>query len=95
MRKRLDELKMLSPFRFTRSLVQSLSARLDKPLAEYHLEVLEVFDAAELVKLHCGRKEPDGSIQYFATEGDREEYGVNECKESLRVCQNMQHIIDY
>ena len=51
---------------------------------------LEVFDTANLVKLHCGE---DGKITFFLPEEEIEEYGVEECKEVMKVvASKLSHI---
>ena len=52
---------------------------------------LVVFDAANLVKLHCGIAS-EGSVKFFLPDREIEEYGVEECKHIFRMASKMSHI---
>ena len=78
---------------------QSLALELQKSLetsvmsvtTDISLAILEVFDAAALVTLHCGSFS-EGSVKLNATDGMYESYGVEECKSVLVTASNMAHI---
>ena len=53
---------------------------------------LQIFDAAELVKLHCGKRNAAGDIDLEQSEGEIEEYGVNETVTLLQSASKMEHI---
>jgi hypothetical protein len=77
--------------RFAKDLKDSLEKRVTSILHSEMMSNLEVFDAANLVKLHCGTAE-DGKITFFLPEGEIEEYGVEECKEVMKVASKLSHI---
>ncbi|CAB4018432.1 Hypothetical predicted protein [Paramuricea clavata] len=77
--------------RFAKDLKDSLEKRVTSILHSEMMSHLEVFDAANLVKLHCGTAE-DGKITFFLPEGEIEEYGVEECKEVMKVASKLSHI---
>ena len=54
-----------------------------------HIKILEVFDMGELVKLHCGARDSNGEIIFEATEGEIEDYGVEECKKFMKSISGM------
>ena len=65
--------------RFARDLAEALDKRVSTVVNPAVVSHLEVFDAANLVMLHCGEVK-DGSLKYVLLEGEVEEYGVESCK---------------
>lgn len=77
--------------RLARDLADAFDRRINSVVNETVISQLEVFDAASLVKLHCG-KVVEGCVKFFVPDGEIEEYGVNECKRILMVASKMPHI---
>jgi hypothetical protein len=77
--------------RFARDLAEALDKRVSTVVNPAVVSHLEVFDAANLVMLHCGEVK-DGSLKYVLPEGEVEEYGVESCKHVLKVASEMSHI---
>lgn len=77
--------------RLARDLMVALDKRISSVINERVISKLEVFDAAQIVKLQCGSKVED-SIKFALPEGELEEYGVEECKHVLMVALKMSHI---
>ena len=71
--------------------MESLEKRVNSILHSETISNLEVFDATHLINLHCGTAK-DGKIEFFLPEGEREEYGVNECKKVMKVASKLSHI---
>ena len=82
-------------FSFTNDLIDALSKRLNPVLHEEHLQVLEVFDASELVRLHCGKRDATENILYNKAEGEIESYGVKEVEALLYVASKIKHVKEY
>ncbi|CAB3979115.1 Hypothetical predicted protein, partial [Paramuricea clavata] len=55
------------------------------------LSVLEVFDAQSLVNLQCGRM-VELEIEFQIPAGEYDDYGVQQCKEVMKIISQMQHI---
>ena len=77
--------------RFARDLAEALDKRISTVVNPAVVSHLEVFDAANLVMLHCSEVK-DGSLKYVLPEGEVEEYGVESCKRVLKVASEMSHI---
>ncbi len=77
--------------RFARDLAEALDKRVSRVVNPAVVSHLEVFDAANLVMLHCGEVK-DGFLKYVLPEGEVEEYGVESCKRVLKVASEMSHI---
>ena len=76
---------------FAKDLKESLEKRVSSVLQSETISNLEVFDATNLVNLHCGTAN-DGKITFFLPEGEIEEYGVDECKELMKAASKLSHI---
>ena len=76
-------------------LAGDLADALDQPVNSVvndpAISQLAVFDAANLVKLHCGLAS-EGLAKFFWPDGEIEEYGVQECKSILKIASKMPHI---
>jgi hypothetical protein len=72
-------------------LEKSLNRRVLSVTSDSSLSILEVFDAATLVTLHCGVFS-EGSVKLIASDGMYESYGVEECKAVLATASKMLHI---
>ena len=77
--------------RLTRDLAAAFDRRVNSVVNDPVISQLAVFDAANLVKLHCGIAS-EGSVKFFLPGGEIEEYGVEECKRILRMASKMSHI---
>ena len=73
-----------------KELCEALNIRIES-LAEKSPSTFEVFDAANLVKLHCGKR-VNKEIKYFVDEGEYEVYGVEECKRILTTISELKHV---
>ena len=77
--------------RFVGDLLDSIDARVQNVTASDHLNVLEVFDAVNLVVLQCGARKT-GSIVREKSNGHIEDYGVCEAKKLLKVISKMKEV---
>ena len=77
--------------RLARDLADALDRRVNSVVNDQAISQLAVFDAANLVKLHCGVAS-EGSVKFFLPDGEIEEYGVEECKHILKIASKMSHI---
>ena len=77
--------------RLARDLAAAFDRRVNSVVNDPVISQLAVFDAANLVKLHCGIAS-EGSVKFFLPDGEIEEYGVEECKRILRMASKMSHI---
>ena len=77
--------------RFAKDLVGSLEKRIQSVLQDEVMAELEVFDAANLVNLHCGTSVGE-KITFFRPDGEVEEYGVEQCKKLMKVVSKLPHI---
>ena len=77
--------------RLARDLAAAFDRRVNSVVNDPVISQLAVFDAANLVKLHCGIAS-EGSVKFFRPDGEIEEYGVEECKRILRIASKMSHI---
>ena len=78
--------------RFANDLMNALDERVSSVIHQKVFSQLEVFDASNLVRLHCGTAN-DGNISFDLPEGDVEEYGVLECREILKAASQRKHIL--
>ena len=72
-------------------LVAALDRRVKCVVSDNSLSVLQVFDAAALVSLHCGSSS-DGVVKLVVQDGEYETYGVEACEAVLKVASKMEHI---
>lgn len=77
--------------RFAKDLQGSLENRIMSVVNDDVVSHLEVFDASSLVSLQCGSAIND-HVQFTLEEGVLEEYGVQECKQLLKIVSRMPHI---
>ena len=77
--------------RFAKDLMELLEKRVNSILHSETISNLEVFDATHLINLPCGTAK-DGKIEFFLPEGEREEYGVKECKKVMKVASKLSPI---
>ena len=77
--------------RLARDLAAAFERRVNSVVNDPVISQLVVFDAANLVKLHCGIAS-EGSVKFFLPDGEIEEYGVEECKRILRMASKMSHV---
>ena len=77
--------------RFANDLQESLEKRIMSVVNDDVVTHLEIFDASSLVNLQCGSAIND-HVQFTLEEGVIEEYGVQECKQLLKVVSKMPHI---
>eukprot|EP00794_Sanderia_malayensis_P001887 gene1887-2140_t len=78
---------------FAKHLCEALQSRINLAVNNHVVSTLQIFDAASLVKLHCGMLNGDGTVDYIMEVGEIEEYGVDECKKLLAVVSKMPHMI--
>ena len=71
-------------------LEKSLNAKVMSMTSDNSLSILEVFDAAALVTLHCGVFS-ERSVKLIASDGMYESYGVEESKAVLATASKMLH----
>ena len=64
------------------NLVAALDRRVKSVVSDNSLSVLQVFDAAVLVSLHCGSSS-DGVVRLVVQDGEYETYGVEACEDVL------------
>ena len=72
-------------------LLSSLDRRVAAVVRDGAFSVLEVFDAARLVNLHCGSLFGD-DVKLVVSEGDYDIYSENECRQVLETSVNLPHI---
>lgn len=77
--------------RLASDILTSLDTRVNSVVSDHSLAVLQVFDAAALVRLHCGSSS-DGTVKLAVSDGDYDAYGVKECEAVLAVASKMPHI---
>ena len=77
--------------RLASDLVVALDRRVKSVVSDNSLSVLQVFDAAALVSLHCGSSS-DGAVKLVVQDGEYETYGVEACEAVLKVASKMEHI---
>ena len=77
--------------RLASDLVAALDRRVKSVVSDNSLSVLQVFDAAALVSLHCGSSS-DGVVKLAVQDGEYETYGVEACEAVLKVASKMEHI---
>ncbi len=77
--------------RFAKELQESLEKRIRSVVNDDVVSHLEVFDASSLVSLQCGFAIYD-HVQFTLEEGVIEEYGMQECKQILKVVSRMPHV---
>ncbi len=77
--------------RLALDLLTSLDKRVATVVRDGAFSVLEVFDAARLVNLHCGLLSGD-DISLELSEGEYESYGVNQCRQILETSAQLPHI---
>ena len=73
------------------NLVAALDRRVKSVVSDNSLSVLQVFDAAALVSLHCGSSS-DGVVKLVVQDREYETYGVEACEAVLKVASKMEHI---
>ena len=67
------------------NLVTALDRRVKSVVSDNSLSVLQVFDAAALVSLHCGSSS-DGVVKLVVQDGEYETYGVEACGSCIKSC---------
>ena len=72
-------------------MLTSLDQRVTTVVRDGAFSILEVFDAAKLVNLHCGLLFGD-DIKLVMSEGDYDSYGEKECRRILEISVNLPHI---
>ena len=77
--------------RLALDLLTSLDKRVATVVRDGAFSVLEVFDVARLVNLHCGLLSGD-DISLELSEGEYESYGVNQCRQILETSAQLPHI---
>lgn len=77
--------------RLASDLLAALERRVDHVVSDNSLAVLQAFDAAALVGLHCGFV-PGGVIKFALKDGEYESYGVHKCESLIAVASKMAHI---
>ena len=77
--------------RLASDLLTALDRRVNSVVSDHSLSVLQVFDAAALVSLHCGSSS-DGVVKLAVPEGEYESYGVEACEAVLKVASKLKHI---
>lgn len=77
--------------RLALDLMTSLDNRVNAVVADGAFSVLEVFDAASLVNLHCGSICDEG-VKLLSSEGEYDTFGVAQCRRVLETTSNMLHI---
>ena len=60
-----------------------------------HLNTLQVFDAVDLVKLHCGERASGGDVVFHHQEGEIEAYGVEETAYLMESASKMPYIAEF
>uniref|UniRef100_A0A7M5X9Y9 Uncharacterized protein n=1 Tax=Clytia hemisphaerica TaxID=252671 RepID=A0A7M5X9Y9_9CNID len=78
---------------FVKELIEALEKRIKPEIEKDHIETLAVLDAAELVKLSCGKRER-GKIAFEREEGEIESYGVKEIEKQMKSISKADHISD-
>lgn len=81
-------------FSFANDLIKALTNRVVPAIEGEHLQILEVFDAGELVALHCGKRSNNNEIEFEKPEGEVETFGVTEVAALLESVAKMKHIRD-
>ena len=77
--------------RFAKDLMNTLEARVSSVIRQKAFSQLEVFDASNLVRLHCCTAN-NGKIHFDLPEGEVEGYGVAECREVLKSASQRKHL---
>ena len=77
--------------RFAEDLLLAIEKRVSTITSHEYLGVLQVFDAAQLVQLQCGKRN-SGVVAWKISAGEYDTYGVEECQEIMKVISRMQHI---
>ena len=73
--------------RLASDILIALDTRVNSVMSDNSLAVLQVFDAAALVKLHCGIP-----VELAVSDGDYDAYGVKECEAVLAVASKMPNV---
>lgn len=76
--------------RFAEDLLLAIENRVDSITSHECLAVLQVFDAAQLVQLQCGKRN-SGAVTWHISAGDYDTYRVEECQAILKVISRTQH----
>ena len=69
---------------FAKDLMSAVENRVTSVTSDTFLTVLEIFDAQLLVRLQSGKKVGQ-EVKYHVSNGEYDEYGVNECKEVINT----------
>ena len=77
--------------RLVRDLATAFDRHVSSVVNDPVMSQLAVFDAANLVKLHCGIAS-EGSVKFFLPDGEIEEHSPEEYKYILRMASKMSHI---
>ena len=72
-------------------ILMALDTRVNSVMSDNLLEVLQVFDAAALVKLHCGSSS-NRTAKLAVSDGDYDAYGIKECEAVLSVASKMPNV---
>ena len=67
---------------FAKDLLSAVENRVTSVTSDTFLKVLEIFDAQSLVRLQTGKKVGQ-EVRYHISDGEYDEYGVNQCKEVI------------
>ena len=81
---REDEDVQQDDVQFAKDLMSAVENRVTSVTSDTFLTVLEIFDAQLLVRLQSGKKVGQ-EVRYHVSDGEYDEYGVNECKEVINV----------
>jgi len=76
---------------FANHLKEALERRLSSVENNPTLQILQTFDAQNLVKLYCGKRD-GANVVYDIPEGEIKQYGVLECQQFLSTVVTMEHI---
>ena len=74
--------------RLASDILMALDTRVNSLMSDNSLAVLQVFDVAALVKLHCGSSS-NRTVKLAVSDGDYDAYGIKECEAVLAVASKM------
>ena len=69
---------------FAKDLMSAVEKKVTSVTLDTFLTVLQIFDAQSLVRLQTGKKVGQ-EVRYHVSDGEYDEYGVNQCKEVINA----------